>query len=241
MSGRIPAGYRSPTHGRMRAWWCLNRRAVWHMVLACVASCFGWWLFQWGDQERAAALAGDPQVLAARHAIRAALHWGDAVPVLEHALSGTGMAVAGVTVLQLYYTVCQPPRPDEPGLSRRSRILLPVCIGAAVAALAWWLRYGYTGWLVIPVDLSAIGWAFARPGRLRRLALDAPGTFIALAGGLPWLNFELAWKLYRWPASHEALTVIVTQLLASSVALVACSFLAGAVIRRCAALRPAGA
>jgi hypothetical protein len=57
---------------------------------------------------RSAAHEGNATVRAARAAVRAFFHWRDAVSVLEHAVSGLGMALVGVAVLQLYYFTIEP-------------------------------------------------------------------------------------------------------------------------------------
>lgn len=217
-------------------------RVGWHLALASAAFSLGWWLFQWGNRERAAALAGDRQVLAVRHAIRAALHWDDAVSVLEHALSGIGMSAVGIGALQFYYYVAyHPPRDNEPTFPRWGRALLFILIASAAATHLWPLTYGHTDPLVVPVGLLVIGWWLARPDHLSRLARHAPGAIIAVVGGLAWLNFDLGWKVHQWPTTHDTAGVVLAQLLASSGVLVICSALAGALIRRCAWLRPAGA
>ncbi|MBY8608171.1 hypothetical protein K7N18_25425 [Burkholderia arboris] len=219
--------------------WKSKVRAARHLLVAIAAFSLGWWLFAWGNWERAAARGGDGHVLAVRRAIRTALHWDHAVSVLEHALSGIGMAAVGIAILQVYYFAYQPSRDDAPSLPRWGRILLFILIASVAAALAWPLTYGGTGPLVIPVGVFVIGWWLARPDHLTQLALGAPGAFISLIGGLTWLNFDLAWKLHQWTTTHDTLGVVLAHLLASSVTLIACSVVIGAVVRRYAWLRPA--
>lgn len=215
-------------------------RAGWHLVLTAAALSLGWRLFLLGDWERAAARAGDPDVLAVRRAIREALQFTDAVSVLEHALSGIGMAAVGVAALQFYYYVVCATRGSEPGFPRWGRVLLFVLIASAAVTLTWSLIYGRTGPLVVPAGLVVIGWGLARPGQFNRLALGRPGAFIALIGGLVWLNFDLAWKVSEWPTTHDTLGVVLAHLLASAGTLITCSTAVGAAVRRVAWLRPAG-
>ncbi|HIE5945812.1 TPA: hypothetical protein ACXN34_007888 [Burkholderia cepacia] len=216
-------------------------RAGWHLVLTAAAFSLGWRLFLWGNWERAAARAGDPHVLAVRRAIREALKFADAVSVLEHALSGIGMAAVGVGALQFYYYVFCATRGSEPGFPRWGKILLFVLIASAAVTFTWSLIYGRTGPLVVPAGLFVIGWWLARPDHWSHLALRVPGAFIALIGGLVWLNFDLAWKVSEWPTTHDTVAVVLAHLLASAATLITCSIAAGAAVRRCAWLRPASA
>ncbi|KVT75700.1 hypothetical protein WT25_02085 [Burkholderia territorii] len=215
-----------------------NLRAGWHLVLTVAALSLGWRLYLWGDWERAAARAGDPDVLAVRRAIREALQFTDAVSVLEHALSGIGMAAVGVAALQFYYYVVCATRGSEPGFPRWGRVLLFVLIASTAVTLTWSLIYGRTGPLVVPAGLVVIGWGLARPGQFNRLALGRPGTFTALIGGLVWLNFDLAWKVSEWPTTHDTLGVVLAHLLASAGTLITCSIAVGAAVRRVCWLRP---
>lgn len=215
-------------------------RAGWHLVLTAAAVSLGWRLFLWGDWERAAARAGDPDVLAARRAIREALQFADAVSVLEHALSGVGMAAVGVGALQFYYYVYCATRGSAPGFPRWGRVLLFVLIASAAVTLTWSLIYGRTGPLVVPAGLFVIGWWLARPDQWNRLALRVPGAFVALVGGLVWLNFDLAWKVSEWPTTHDTLAVVLAHLLASGATLITCSIAVGAAVQRVSWLRPAG-
>lgn len=218
-----------------------NARRAWHLFVASVAFSLGWGLFEWGNWERAAARAGDRQVLKVRHAIREALQCPDAVSVLEHALSGIGMAAFGMAVLQVYYFAYHPAAGDESTFPRWGRALLFLLIASAAATFAWPMTYGHTGPLVVPVGVAVIGWWLARPDQLSRLALNAPGRFISLVGGLAWLNFDLGWKLQQWPTTHDTLGVVLAHLGASAGMLIACSAALGAAVRRCAWLRPAPA
>lgn len=215
-------------------------RAGWHLILTVAAFSLGWRLFLWGNWERAAARAGDPHVLAVRRAIRASLRFPDAVSVLEHALSGIGMAAVGVGALQFYYYVFCATRGGEPGFPRWGKVLLFVLIASAAVTLTWSLIYGRTGPLVVPAGLFVIGWWLARPDQWNHLALRGPGVFIALIGGLVWLNFDLAWKVSEWPTTHDTFGMVLAHLLASAGTLIACSAGVGAAVRRCAWLRPAG-
>jgi signal transduction histidine kinase len=225
----------------MMADWRMKARSARHLVVAIVAFSLGWWLFVWGNWERAAAHAGDGEVLTVRRAIRAALHWDHAVSVLEHALSGIGMATVGIAILQVFFFAYQSPGDDTPSLPRWGRVLLFILIASAAATLAWPLTYGRTGPLVVPFGVSVIAWWLARPDHLSRLALGAPGAFIALIGGLTWLNFDFGWKLQQWPTTHDTFGVVLAHLLASAGTLIACSAAVGAGVRRCAWLRPASA
>jgi hypothetical protein len=215
-------------------------RAGWHLVLTAAALLLGWRLFLLGDWARAAARAGDPDVLAVRRAIREALQLTDAVSVLEHALSGIGMAAVGVAALQFYYYIVCATRGSEPGFPRWGRVLLFVLIASAAVTLTWSLIYGRTGPLVVPAGLVVIGWGLSRPGQFNRLALGQPGTFIALIGGLVWLNFDLAWKVSEWPTTHDTFAVVLAHLLASGATLFTSSIAVGAAVRRFSWLRPAG-
>ncbi|KVR85608.1 hypothetical protein [Burkholderia vietnamiensis] len=220
--------------------WRGNARRSRHLILAIAAFWFGWWLFEWGNWERAAARAGDSQVLAVRHAIRETLQFVDAVSVLEHALSGIGMAAFGMAVLQIYYFAYHPAGENGSRFPRWGRALLFILIASVAATFAWPMTYGHTGPLVVPVGLLVIGWWLARPDHLSRLAFDAPGRFIALVGGLAWLNFDLGWKLQQWPTTHDTFGVVLGHLLASAGTLIACSAGVGAAVRRFSWLRTAG-
>ena len=102
------------------------------------------------------------------------------------------------------------------------------------------MTYGHTGPLVVPVGLLVIAWWLVRPDHLTRLALGAPGRFIALVGGLAWLNFDLGWKLKQWPTTHDPFGVVLAHLLASAGMLIVCGAGVGAVVRRFSWLRTAG-
>lgn len=221
--------------------WRGKARSAWHLILASTAFSVGWWLFEVGNWERAAARAGDRKVLAVRRAIRESLQFPDAVSVLEHVLSGIGMAVFGVAILQIYYFAYHPAGENESTFPRWGRGLLFIPIASAAAAFSWPMTYGHTGPLVVPAGLLVIGWWLARPDQMSRLALDAPGRFIALVGWLAWLNFDLGWKLQQWSTTRDTFGVVLAHLMASSGTLIACSAGGGAAMRRCAWLRPARA
>lgn len=220
--------------------WCAKRREARHLTLAILAFVVGWGLFQWGDGERSAALRGDERVLAARRAIRAALHWDDGVSVIEHALGGVGMALAGVMVLQLFYWGVRPIGSDDTVTPVRVRALLDLPLAFATAALGWHVAYGKTGAVVSGVVILVIGWCLSYPDRLRRLAIVTPSRFIALTGGLIWLNFDLAWKLDQWPTTQDSAGLVLLHLLASAATLLGVSAAIGWLIRREGVLRPAG-
>ncbi|UEP32132.1 MULTISPECIES: hypothetical protein [unclassified Burkholderia] len=86
----------------------------------------------------------------------------------------------------------------------------------------------------------AYGWWLGRPDHWSHLALRVPGAFIALIGGLVWLNFDLAWKVSEWPTTHDTFAVVLAHLLASGATLITCSIAVGAAVRRVSWLRPAG-
>ncbi|RQY49120.1 hypothetical protein DF112_23975 [Burkholderia stagnalis] len=198
-------------------------------------------MLQWGEWERAAARAGDREVVAGRHAIRATLHWADAVSVLEHALSGVGFALAGVVLLQLFYFAYWPHTPQA---SETPRWLRWICIVlAAAVAVALVLRFAYLGTGTAMAVLTALSVAalLEHHARVARIARTAPQWFIGIAGAAVWCNFDLAWKVSAWATTHDSLGVVLAQLLASGGVLLICSALAGALIRCCAWLRPAGA
>ncbi|MEB2607211.1 hypothetical protein SB461_11975 [Burkholderia cenocepacia] len=178
-------------------------------------------------------------MLAVRHAIRDALQYPDAVSVLEHALSGIGMAAFGMAILQVYYCAYRPAADDESTFPRWGRALLFILIASTAATFTWPMTYGHTGPLVVPVGVAVIGWWLARPDQLTRLTLNAPGRFIALLGGLAWLNFDLGWKLQQWPTTHDTFGVVLAHLLASAGTLISCSAAVGVGVRRWAWLRPA--
>ncbi|HDR8983199.1 hypothetical protein QZM46_07555 [Burkholderia vietnamiensis] len=218
--------------------WPAKRRALRHLVFSIVTFSIAYWLYALGNWQRSAAHAGDRRILGVRQAIRATLHSTDAVSVLEHALSGVGMAFVGIAVLQIYYFAYQPPRANDVELPRWGRVLLFALTAAAVAAIVWPLAYGHTGFLVVVAVWLVIGWWLARPDQISQLAFDAPSSYIALVGGLMWLNFDLGWKLHQWPITRDTAGVVLAHLLASSGTLVACSAAAGAATQRCAWLRP---
>ncbi|WP_186151998.1 hypothetical protein [Burkholderia gladioli] len=218
--------------------WRAKRREGRHLALAIVAFAVGWGLFQWGDGERSAALHGDARVLAARRAIRAALHWDDGVSVLEHALAGLGMAFAGMMALQLFYWGVRPIGDGDSATPIRVRALLGLPLAFAMAALGWHVAYGKTGALVAAAVVLAIGWCLLYPERLQRLAIVTPARFIALTGGLLWLNFDLAWKLDRWPTTHDSATTVLLHLLAGGTTLLVASAAIGWLTKRVRLLRP---
>jgi hypothetical protein len=220
--------------------WRAELRHGWHLVLAATASSIAWWLFLWGDGERSAALHGDRHVLASRQAIRAALHWDDAVSTLEHALTGVSLGLVGFCLLQCYYFVVGTPINNTTPTPRWLQRVLGGGATAAAALIAWRTTYGDTGVWVVSAVILVVGWSLAHPDRLRRLAFAAPGYFIALVGGLMWLNFDLSWKLQHRTATHDSLGVVLLHLLASGGALLIVSLVVGAITRRCRALRPVG-
>lgn len=220
--------------------WRAALRHGWHLVLATTAFSVAWWLFLWGDGERSAALHGDRHVLAVRQAIRAALHWDDAVSTLEHALTGVSLGLVGVGVLQFYNFVVGTPITNTTPTRRWLQLVLGAVVTAAAALIAWRVIYGDTGLLVVAAVILVVGWCLAQPERLRRLAFAAPGYFIALVGGLMWLNFDLSWKLQHRITTHDSLGVVLLHLLASGGTLLIMSLVAGAITQRCRALRPIG-
>ncbi|MCM2552714.1 hypothetical protein [Burkholderia glumae] len=220
--------------------WRAALRHGWHLLLAATALSLAWWLFLWADGERSAALHGDLHVLAARQAIRAALHWDDAVSTLEHALTGVSLGLVGVGTLQFYYFVVGTPITNTTPTPRWLQLVLGGVVTGAAALIAWRVIYGDTGVWVVGAVILVVGWSLAHPDRLRRLAFAAPGYFIALVGGLMWLNFDLSWKLQHRTTSHDSLGVVLLHLLASGGTLLIVSLGAGAITRRCRALRPVG-
>ncbi|MCQ0034136.1 hypothetical protein [Burkholderia glumae] len=220
--------------------WRAALRHGWHLVLAATALSVAWWLFLWGDGERSAALHGDRHVLAVRQAIRAALHWDDAVSTLEHALTGVSLGLVGVGILQFYYFVVGTPITNPTPTPRWLQLVLGGVVTGAAALIAWRVIYGDTGVLVVGAVILVVGWSLAYPDRLRGLAFAAPGYVIALVSGLMWLNFDLSWKLQRRTATHDSIGVVLLHLLASGGTLLIVSLVAGAVTRRCRTLRPVG-
>ncbi|RQR52622.1 hypothetical protein DIE18_31260 [Burkholderia sp. Bp9125] len=198
-------------------------------------------MFQWGEWERAAARAGDREVCAGRQAIRAALHWPDAVSVLEHALSGIGFALAGVVLLQLFYFAYWPHTPQPIETPRWLRWICIVLAAAIAVAVVWRFAYLGTGTAMAVLTALAVAALLEHHACVARIARTAPQWLIGIAGAAVWSNFDLAWKVSAWPTTHDSLGVVLAQLLASSGVLLICSALAGALIRRCAWLRPAGA
>ncbi|WP_186075374.1 hypothetical protein [Burkholderia gladioli] len=75
---------------------------------------------------------------------------------------------------------------------------------------------------------------------ISRLALVTPARFIALTGGLLWLKFDRAWKLAQWRTTHDSAGIVLLHLLASGGTMLIVSLVAGAITRRCRALRPVG-
>lgn len=220
--------------------WRAALRHGWHLLLAATALSLAWWLFLWADGERSAALHGDRHVLAARQAIRAALHWNDAVSTLEHALTGVSLGLVGLGTQQCYdFVVGTPITNTTPTPRWLQRVLGGVVTGAA-ALIAWRVIYGDTGVWVVGAAILVVGWSLAQPERLRRLVFAAPGCFIVLVGGLMWLNFDLSWKLQHRTATRDSLGVVLVHLLASGGTLLIVSLVAGAITRRCRALRPVG-
>ncbi|WP_186233643.1 hypothetical protein [Burkholderia gladioli] len=220
--------------------WLAALRHGWHLVLAATALSVAWWLYLWGDDERSAALHGDRHVRAVRQAIRAALHWNDAVSTLEHALTGVSLGLVGIGILQFYYFVVGTPITHATPTPRWQQRVLGGGATAAAALIAWRVIYGDTGVWVVGAVILVVGWSLAQPERLRRLAFAAPGYVIALVGGLMWLNFDLSWKLQQRTATHDSLGVVLLHLLASGGTLLIVSLVAGAITRRCRALRPVG-
>jgi hypothetical protein len=114
--------------------WLHARRVLRHLLLAVASLTAAGLLFQWGEDGRRAATQGDLDVRAMRAAVRAFFHWHDAVSVLEHALSGLGMALVGATILQLFYA--SDPGPNSVPVSAGNFRLFGVGRIGQVSALA---------------------------------------------------------------------------------------------------------
>ncbi|KMZ13400.1 hypothetical protein BHUM_01739 [Candidatus Burkholderia humilis] len=154
-------------------------------------------------QQRTTARNNDPAVRTVRAAVRAFFHWRDAVSVIEHALLGTGMALVDAAVLQLFYFAMHPlyARPGNGTSVRDTPVALrwSLTTGAAVllAVLCWSAAYPGTRMLMAAAAVALASVVLDKPGCARRLSQTQPECFVAVAGTLPWLGFELAWKLYQ--------------------------------------------
>ncbi|KUZ80140.1 hypothetical protein WI37_08415 [Burkholderia ubonensis] len=173
--------------------------------------------------------------------MRAFFRYPDAVSVLEHALSGVGYALVGAVLLQFFYFVYWPQTPQAVETPRRLRWICIVLAAAAAVALV--LRFAYlgTGTAMALLTATAVAALLEHHTRVARIARTAPQWFIGIAGTAVWCNFDLAWKVSEWPTTRDSLGVVLAHLLASSGVLLICSAGAGALLRRCAWLRPAGA
>ncbi|CAG9243163.1 Putative membrane protein [Burkholderia diffusa] len=212
-----------------------------HLVLCGLSIALASVLNRWAQHARNAAQRGDPAVRAARAAVRSLLHHRDAVSFLEHALSGVGMACAGVAALQFYYFVDQLVRAgDLDPRSWRWRALPHAFVAAGIGALASLHAYGRTGSAAVVVAGLVVGVLLVWPDAVRRGALTTPAWFIGIVSALVWLQFDVAWKISAWPTTHDTAGVVFAHLLASGATLVGCSAAAGLVVRRVAWLRPAG-
>ncbi|KVD05535.1 hypothetical protein WI77_27050 [Burkholderia ubonensis] len=189
---------------------------------------------------RHAAKQGDLAARAARAAVRGFFHHRDAVSVLEHALSGVGFALVGVGLLQFFYFVYWPHAPQAIETPRWLRWICIVLAAATAVALVLRVAYLGTGTAMALLTALAVTALLEHHARVARVARTAPQWCIGLAGAAVWCNFDLAWKVSEWPTTHDSLGVVLAHLLASSVVLIMCSAVAGALIRRCAWLRPAG-
>ncbi|MEX4004161.1 hypothetical protein AB4Y38_35355 [Paraburkholderia sp. EG285A] len=218
--------------------WPLARRALRHLLFALPPMVLAGALYKWSMDGRRAATLGDPTARALRAAVRAFFHWRDAMSVLEHALSGLGMALVGTAILQVFYAAMAPLYDDNVATPPRLRWTLTLGMGAGVAALVWYVGYPGTGGATALVALAAVAALCGRPGQARRLALGVPQGFIGLTGGLLWLGLELTWKVYQWPTTHDTAATMLVQLAASGTGLVASSLAIGATVRRFAWLRP---
>ena len=191
--------------------------------------------------ERRAAEHGDPAVLAARAAVRAFFHHRDATSILEHAVTGIGLALIGLVVLQIYYFVDEWPSANDVPVQLWARVVGSIVVGGPIAAIAWAVAYpGYRPYAAL-VAMLAVCAVLNCERKVRWLARETPGRFVGLAGGLMWMNFDLTWKIYQWPTTRDSAGVILTHLLASIVGLVVCSAASGALLRRFDWLGPSGA
>lgn len=212
--------------------WSRKRRALRHLALCVPPLWLSLTLYAQGMVERHAAERGDPAVLAARAAVRAFFHHRDATSVLEHAVTGLGYALVGLSVLQVYYFIDEWPGATDVPVPLWLRVLGSIGVGAPIAAIAWTVAYPGHGPYAALIAIVAVCAVLNCERKVRWLARATPGRFIALAGGLMWANFDLAWKVYRWAATHDSAGVVLTHLVASLTGLIVCSAAFSASLRR---------
>lgn len=212
--------------------WPRKRRALRHLALCVPPLWLSLALYSYGMAERHAAEHGDHAVLAARAAVRAFFHHRDATSVLEHAVTGVGYALVGLFVLQIYYFIDEWPGATDVPVALWLRVLGSIGVSGPIAATAWTVAYPGHGPYAALVAMVAVCAVLNCERHVRWLARATPGRFIGLAGGLMWANFDLAWKVYRWSATHDSANVVLTQLVASLVSLIVCSAVISGLLRR---------
>lgn len=218
--------------------WPRKRRALRHLMLSLLPGFLSLDLYSRGMAERHAAERGDPAVLAARAAVRAFFHHRDATSVLEHAVTGLGLALIGLAILQIYYFVDEWPGAKDVKVSLWARVVGSIVAGGPIATIAWTVAYpGYRPYAAL-VAMLAVCAVLNGERHVRWIARETPSRFVGLAGGLIWMNFDLAWKLYQWPTTHDPAGVVLIHLLASIGGLVVCGAAFGALLRRFDWLQP---
>lgn len=221
--------------------WPRKRRALRHLALSQPPIGLAFMLFIRGIAEREAARRGDPSVLAARAAVRTFFHHRDATSILEHAVTGLGLALTGLFVVQFYYFVLEMPGADDAPVPLWLRVVGTIGVGVPLAALAGKLAYPGAAPYIALLALSSVGAMLNCDRAARRLALFTPGLFIGLVGSLTWANFELAWKISQWPTTRDSASVVLTHLATSLVTLIVCCVAFGATLRRFSWLQPPSA
>ncbi|MBJ9677923.1 hypothetical protein [Burkholderia gladioli] len=216
-------------------------RPDWHH-LACSLGLIGTArvLMDYALALRDAAQRGDPEVRAARAAVREFFHCRHAVSILEHMVSGFGIALVGMAVLQMWYFAQSDARDITPNRksSERKPISAPaqwsitaVAAGAAACLVAQCAYRGTTPAIAL-ATLICVPLVLVYHARLDLLAVWAPERFIALASAPIWLNYELGWKVSQWRTTHDSASVIAAQLVGSLLVLLATSAAAGGLVRR---------
>lgn len=158
--------------------------------------------------------------------------------VLEHAVTGLGYALVGLSVLQIYYFIDEWPGAADAPVPLWIRVLGSIGVGGPIAAIAWTVAYPGHGPYAALIAMVAVYAVLNCERQTRWLARATPGRFIGLAGGLMWANFDLAWKVYRWPTTHDSASVVLTHLAASLVGLAVCGAAFSALLRRFHWLQP---
>ncbi|KUZ97528.1 hypothetical protein WI40_14725 [Burkholderia ubonensis] len=228
---------------RLRRWLATSEgrrcgRALWHILVAIAIFAVVAVLENKGNGLRHAAMLGDPEARRLRAKVVKALGHGDALSVLEHAMTGFGAALLGIVVLQLFYVklVTENGRPIEP--LGRAGWVGALMVAGTVGFGAGKVMYPGTEVLVGALVAIVVLAVFAFPHQWRHLAEYAPQWIIGLAGGVMWVAGDVAWKIHHAPVTHDPPEIVAAHLMGGVVTLVVTSWALGKLIRRTRWLSP---